>query len=475
MTSAQINVLDFSSIVFDSRSVTAGSLFVAIRGTLSDGHNFIEAAIKAGASGIVCEELPLNTNPAVQYFVVKDSHTTLAELAAEFYGNPSHSLKLVGVTGTNGKTTTATLLYSLFTKLGYCCGLLSTVENRIGEEVIPATHTTPNPVELNALLSSMVKRGVQYCFMEVSSHAMVQKRTTSLLFEGGIFTNLTHDHLDYHGTFREYLDAKKSFFDALPKEAFALTNLDDRNGEVMLQNCNARHCTYSLRTLANYRSKIIETHLDGTLLRINETELWVQFLGRFNAYNLTAIYGAAIELGQEPTEVLAAMSQLTSVEGRLQSITSEEGVLAVVDYAHTPDALKNVLETLNEINKSGRIITVVGCGGDRDKDKRPVMARIAAAHSDQIILTSDNPRSEDPNDILAQMAAGLNNDEMKRTLVIESRASAIKTATTLAKPADIVLIAGKGHEKYQEICGVRTHFDDSQEVRIAFGIEKTKK
>lgn len=464
----EIDLKRVASIEFDSRRVVPGSLFVATRGTKVDGHDYIEKAVDQGATCVVCEDLPAVQRPGVEYIKVDDSHQALSVIAARFYGNPSEKLRLVGVTGTNGKTTTATLLHDLFGKLGYKVGLLSTVVNKIGETQIPTTHTTPDPVTLNSLLSDMVCAGCDYCFMEVSSHALVQRRTAALRFAGGIFTNLTHDHLDYHGTFAEYLRAKKSFFDSLPSDAFALTNLDDKNGMVMLQNCAARKKTYSLRSVSDYHCHIVESHLDGTLLRIDNNELWVHFLGRFNAYNVTAIYGAAIELGAPYGEVLSAMSTLHSVDGRFETIRSTDGRLAVVDYAHTPDALQNVLSTIQDIQNSGAVITVVGCGGDRDNTKRPIMARIAAELSDRVILTSDNPRGEDPNEILRQMEAGLDPVLRRKVLVIENRAQAIRTAAALASQGDIILIAGKGHETYQEIKGVRSHFDDKEQIRDAF-------
>lgn len=465
----KIDLSKIKSIQFDSRRVTPGALFVAVRGTLTDGHRYISSAVEAGAVAIVCEELPAEQKTGVEYFVVADAHRELALLASEFYGNPSTRLKLVGITGTNGKTTTATLLYDLFTALGYCVGLLSTVENRVAGKVSPSTHTTPDAVELNSLLAQMVDAGCDYCFMEVSSHSMVQRRTEGLTFAGGVFTNLTHDHLDYHGTFAEYLKAKKTFFDALPEGAFALTNVDDRNGEVMLQNCAARKATYSLRSLATYHTKVIEAHLDGMLLRVNSIEAWVQFIGRFNAYNLTAVYGVAVELGAAPAEVLAAISTLKPVSGRFDTVRAADGRLAVVDYAHTPDALKNVLDTINELRGAGEVITVVGCGGDRDAAKRPIMATIAADNSSRVILTSDNPRSEDPAEILRQMNAGLDPVQMRKVLTIENRAEAIRTAAVLARPSDIILIAGKGHETYQERNGDRIHFDDREHIAAAFG------
>lgn len=460
--------IQITGIEFDSRRVTPGTMFVAIRGTITDGHQYIDRAIQSGVCAVVCEELPIQINNRVLYLQVADSSLALAHLARAFYDNPSSKLCLVGVTGTNGKTTTATLLHQLFTALGYQVGLLSTVVNRIGNREIAANHTTPDPLELNRLLDQMVVEGCQYCFMEVSSHSVVQKRIEGLTFRGGIFTNLTHDHLDYHGTFRDYLKAKKAFFDALPRNAFALTNADDRNGDVMLQNCKARHRSYSLQSLADYHAKVLENHLDGTLLELNGAQLWVKFIGRFNAYNLTAIYGAAMELGANSDDVLRVLSTLDPVAGRFETIRSSDGKLAIVDYAHTPDALQNVLSTIQDLKGGGRVITVVGCGGDRDTTKRPVMARIAVDVSDQAILTSDNPRTEDPQSILDQMASGLDPVQIRRALIISDRRQAIRTAVTLAKSGDIILIAGKGHETYQEINGIKHHFDDCQEVRRLF-------
>lgn len=457
-----------NAIAFDSRKVQSKTLFVAVHGTQVDGHNYIAKAVQMGASVVVCQTIPTVTSPEVLYLQVEDSAKALSLLAAQYYGNPSQELKLVGVTGTNGKTTTATLLYKLFMGLGYPSGLLSTVVNRVGELEYPATHTTPDPLELNKLLREMVDCGCEYCFMEVSSHGINQKRTQGLQFVGGVFTNLTHDHLDYHKTFAEYLRVKKSFFDSLPKSAFALVNLDDRNGEVMLQNCSAHHRTYSLRSMANYRTRIKESHLDGTLLMVDGTEVWVNFIGRFNAYNVTAIYGTAVELGIAPTEVLQVLSLLHPVAGRFQTVRSNDGRLAVVDYAHTPDALKNVLDTIADLKNGGRVITVVGCGGDRDKTKRPIMAQIAVSGSDKAILTSDNPRSESPRTILDEMTSGLDPLERRAVLVIEDRAEAIRTAVALSGSEDIILIAGKGHETYQEIMGVRHHFDDMEQVTAAF-------
>ena len=463
------------SIESDSRKAAPGSMFVAVRGTLTDGHNYIDKAIGQGAAAVVCEVLPEKLNPEVTYIEVEDSSVALAEIASAFHDHPSRKLKLTGVTGTNGKTTTATLLYDLFTGFGYACGLLSTVVNKIAGRDIAATHTTPDPLELNRLLAEMVDAGCEYCFMEVSSHSLVQNRVHGLHFVGGIFTNLTHDHLDYHKTFAEYLKAKKSFFDILPQEAFALTNIDDRNGEVMLQNCPARHKTYSLRNKANYHCRIIESHLDGMLIEINSSQAWLQFIGRFNAYNLLAIYGTAMELGASKEETLQVMSTLKPVAGRFECIRSVDGKLSIVDYAHTPDALQNVLSTINDLKGGGEIITVVGCGGDRDNSKRPVMARIAAEMSNRAILTSDNPRTEDPAEILRQMQAGLDPTLLPRTLTIADRREAIRTAVALARGGDIILIAGKGHEPYQEIDGVRHHFDDRQQVAEAFGPEPATK
>ncbi len=458
-------------IQFNSRKVEKGDLFVAVRGTQVDGHDYIPDAIAQGASAIVCETLPADElDPAVSYVLVDDSAAALALLAAAYYGHPSQKLRLVGVTGTNGKTTIATLLYDLFTALGHRCGLISTVVYRVGEERIESTHTTPDPLTLNRLMAEMVDAGCDYCFMEVSSHSIVQKRIEGLRFTGGIFTNITHDHLDYHKTFAEYIKAKQGFFNALPKEAFALTNIDDRNGEIMLQNSPARRkVTYSLRNVADYHGRIVEEHLDGMEIEMNRLQVWVQFIGRFNAYNLTAIYGAAMELGQESAEVLRILSTLHPVSGRFEQIRAADGRLAIVDYAHTPDALQNVIDTINELRKEGaQLITVVGCGGNRDTTKRPVMAQVAANGSSRVILTSDNPRFEDPQVILDEMRAGLDKAQMARTLTIADRREAIRTAAALARPGDIILVAGKGHEPYQEIAGVRHHFDDREEVRAAF-------
>ncbi len=444
---------------------------MAVRGTKVDGHDYISDAVAQGASAIVCETLPAgDLDPAVSYVLVEDSAAALAVLAAAYYGHPSDKLRLVGVTGTNGKTTVATLLYDLFTALGHKCGLISTVVYRVAEERIESTHTTPDPLTLNRLMAEMVEAGCDYCFMEVSSHSIVQKRIEKLTFAGGIFTNITHDHLDYHKTFAEYIKAKQAFFTGLPKEAFALTNIDDKNGEVMLQNSPAhRKVTYSLRNVADYHGRIVEEHLDGMEIEMNRQEVWMQFIGRFNAYNLTAIYGAAMELGQKSAEVLRVMSTLTPVSGRFEQIRAADGRLAIVDYAHTPDALQNVIDTINELRKKdAQLITVVGCGGNRDATKRPVMARVAADGSSRVILTSDNPRFEEPQAILDEMRGGLDAEQSARTLVIADRREAIRTAAALARPGDLILVAGKGHEPYQEIAGIRHHFDDREEVRATF-------
>ena len=459
------------NIQFNSRKVESGDLFVAVRGTQVDGHDYIADAIAQGAAAVVCESLPAgDLEPEVSYLLVEDSAEALARLAAAYYGHPSEKLQLVGVTGTNGKTTIATLLYDLFTALGHRCGLISTVVYRVAGERIESTHTTPDPLTLNRLLAEMVDAGCDYCFMEVSSHSIVQQRIQGLKFRGGIFTNLTHDHLDYHKTFAEYLRAKQSFFSILPETAFALTNIDDRNGEIMLQNTAARRrASYSLRNVADYHGRIVEEHLDGMEIEMNRQALWVQFIGRFNAYNLTAIYGAAMELGQDSAEVLRILSTLRPVSGRFEQIRAADGRLGIVDYAHTPDALQNVIDTINELRKAeSGLITVVGCGGNRDATKRPVMARVAAEGSSRVILTSDNPRFEDPQAILDEMRAGLDADQLARTLTIADRREAIRTAAALARPGDIILVAGKGHEPYQEVAGIRHHFDDREEVAAAF-------
>lgn len=458
-----------SGIAIDSREVKPGWLFIAVRGTHIDGHDFIADAIEAGAVAVICEVLPDPVPGDVIFIITGDSASSAGLASSAFYGHPSRKLKLTGVTGTNGKTTIATLLYNLFEALGYKCGLLSTVTNMVHKRSESATHTTPDPVRLNALLAEMVSEGCDYVFMEVSSHAVEQRRIAGLLFSGGIFTNLTHDHLDYHLTFENYLAAKKKFFDSLGKSSFALTNADDRNGAVMLQNCRARKYTYSTRTVADYRCSIVEQDFEGMLLRIDGNEVWTRFIGDYNASNLLAVYAAALLLGAPAPEVLRIVSDLRSVSGRMEVIRSPKGITAIVDYAHTPDAVSNVIQAVNRVRKgSGRLIVVVGAGGDRDTTKRPLMARIAAEGADRLILTSDNPRSEDPEKILDDMQAGLAPDELVKMIRISGRADAIRAAVMFATPGDIVLIAGKGHETYQEIRGVRHHFDDREELKKAF-------
>jgi UDP-N-acetylmuramoyl-L-alanyl-D-glutamate--2,6-diaminopimelate ligase len=457
-----------SAIVFDSRNVTHGSLFVAVKGKLSDGHDFISDAIRSGALAILCENLPENADSHICWIKTRDSAKALGQAAANFYGNPSSSLILVGVTGTNGKTTIATLLYRMFMKLGYKCGLFSTVCNYINGRELPATHTTPDPVRLNSLMAEMVESGCDYVFMEVSSHAADQQRIAGLKFAGGIFTNLTHDHLDYHLTFDNYLAAKKKFFDSLPEESFALVNVDDRNGRVMLQNCKARHYTFSVRTMADFRCNIIEQGFEGMALKIQGEEVWTRFIGDFNASNLLAVYAASELLGASGKEIMTILSELYSVPGRLEVIKSKGGISGIVDYAHTPDALLNVIGTINKIREGGvQLITVVGAGGDRDKTKRPKMAAISAEGSTKVILTSDNPRTEDPEKILDDMERGISPDLKRKTLRIADRREAIKTAVMLASAGDVILVAGKGHETYQEIMGVKYHFDDREELKNA--------
>lgn len=458
--------IDVSAIDFDSRNIKKGHVFVAVKGTVSDGHQFIETAIGQGAVAIVCETLPEKLTEGVTYVEVANSSKALAMMASNFYGNPSENLKLVGVTGTNGKTTVASLLYQLFKKAGYKVGLLSTVKIMVDSKEYKATHTTPDSITINKYLKQMNTEGVEFCFMEVSSHGIHQHRTEGLRFEGGIFTNLTHDHLDYHKTFAEYRDVKKSFFDALPEKAFALVNSDDKNGLVMLQNTKARKHTYALKTYADYKSQILENQLGGLLLKINDAEVWTRLIGNFNAYNILAIYATADLLGLESGEILRLISELESVSGRFQYIVSNQKITAIVDYAHTPDALKNVLETINSIRtKNEELITVVGCGGDRDKTKRPKMGHIASALSTKVIFTSDNPRSEDPEAILKEIEKGVEPQNYKKTLTITDRLQAIKTACQMAQPNDIILIAGKGHETYQEIKGERFDFDDFKIVK----------
>lgn len=453
-------------IDFDSRKIEENDVFIAIRGTLSDGHDYIEKAIQLGATAIICDTLPGNIEKGVTYVQVKDTNTALAFMAANYFDNPSGKLKLVGVTGTNGKTTIASLLFQLFQRAGFKVGLLSTVKIMVDETEYKATHTTPDSITINHYLNEMIEAGVTHCFMEVSSHGIHQKRTEALHFVGGIFTNLSHDHLDYHPTFAEYRDVKKSFFDSLPKTAFALSNIDDKNGTVMLQNTVARKLTYALKTYADFKAQILESQLSGLLLKINDNEVWVKLIGTFNAYNILAIYGTAIELGLDSLEALRLLSDLESVSGRFQYIVSAGNVTAIVDYAHTPDALENVLKTIDDIRtKNEQLITVVGCGGNRDKAKRPIMAKIASDLSDKAILTSDNPRNEDPEVILDEMEQGVDAHNYKKILRITDRKQAVKTACQLAQPNDIILIAGKGHETYQEINGVRHHFDDMETVK----------
>ncbi len=468
-TNKQIDV-----ITFDSRKACEGALFVAQQGAVADGHAFIAKAFEQGCRAILCERVPENVAADACVVVVENTHKALGDVAAEFYDHPSKRLKLVGVTGTNGKTTIATLLHRLMSKMGYKSGLFSTVANYIGDQRSTATHTTPDAVTLQATMQKMVESGCQYCFMEVSSHSVVQHRIEGLDFDGAIFTNLTHDHLDYHKTFDAYIKAKKAFFDNLGHAAFAITNADDKHGNVMLQNTRAKRYSYSLRTMSDFKADVIESTFEGMHMRFDGKEAFMQFVGRFNASNLLAVYSAAVCLGLDANDVLVALSSLTPVDGRFETLRSTTGITAIVDYAHTPDALLNVLSTINDIRQAGQqLISVVGCGGDRDKTKRPEMAHEAAVASDRVILTSDNPRSEEPTEIIAQMKAGLTADEMKKTISITDRREAIRTAIAFAGKGDIVLIAGKGHETYQEIKGVRHHFDDREEVQQAFA-ENTK-
>ncbi|MBU1821702.1 MAG: UDP-N-acetylmuramoyl-L-alanyl-D-glutamate--2,6-diaminopimelate ligase [Bacteroidetes bacterium] len=466
--------LSITSIVLDSRRAHDGSLFVAVRGTQTDGHNFIEKAIELGARAILCEELPAQTRADVTYIQVLDSAKAMGLMASAFYGHPSRQLHLVGVTGTNGKTSVATLLFRMFRALGYRCGLLSTVQNQIEDEVIPATHTTPDSVTLNGLLATMLRQKCTYVFMEVSSHSVVQQRITGLTFAGGIFTNITHDHLDFHKTFDNYIKAKKGFFDQLPRHAFALVNIDDRRGAVMVQNTAAKVETYSLQTMATFKGKLLSETLFGMHMELNGQEVWFRLIGRFNAYNLLAVYGAAVLLGEAPEEILSALSELDSPPGRFEQVRSGRDVVGIVDYAHTPDALQNVLETITELRLANeqvhipRIITLVGCGGNRDAEKRPKMAAIACKFSDWVILTSDNPRFEEPQDILDQMLQGVPPLDHKKVTVLADRREAIRKACADAQPGDIILIAGKGHETYQEIKGVKYDFDDREVLREAF-------
>ncbi|OWP87949.1 UDP-N-acetylmuramoyl-L-alanyl-D-glutamate--2,6-diaminopimelate ligase [Flavobacterium covae] len=455
-----------NQIHFDSRKIETNDIFVAIRGTLSDGHQYIEKAISLGATTIICEQLPKTCLENITYIKVQDTNTALAQLANNFYEKPSNKLILVGVTGTNGKTTIASLLYQMFKRAGYKVGLLSTVKIMVNTTEYKATHTTPDSLTINHFLNQMVQEGCEYCFMEVSSHGVHQKRTEGLFFAGGVFTNLSHDHLDYHSTFAEYRDVKKMFFDHLPKTAFALTNIDDKNGSVMLQNTQARKKTYALKTYADYKAVILENQLSGLQLKINEQDVWTRLIGTFNAYNLLAIYAVAVELGIDKIEALRLLSELESVSGRFQFIVSKEKITTIVDYAHTPDALENVLNTINDIRtKNEQLITIVGCGGDRDRTKRPIMARIATEMSSKVILTSDNPRTENPQAIIEEMEAGITAENFKKYVSIIDRKQAIKTACQIAENGDIILIAGKGHETYQEVNGIRHDFDDMKIVQ----------
>ena len=461
--------IEITGVNIDSRRIKEGHLFVAMKGTQVDGHKFVPKAVELGAKAVLCEDMPEQKAEGVTYVQVESTEDAVGKVATTFHGNPSTKLKLVGVTGTNGKTTIATLLYNMFTKMGHKCGLLSTVCNYIVDEAIPADHTTPDPIELNALLDRMVQAGCEYAFMECSSHAIAQKRIGGLTFAGGIFTNLTRDHLDYHKTFENYRNAKKAFFDSLPKTAFAITNADDKNGMVMVQNTKATVKTYSTRSVADFKARIIECHFEVMYLEMDGHEVGVQFIGKFNVSNLLAVYGAAVMLGKSPEDVLVVMSTLHSVSGRLEPIHSPEGYTAVVDYAHTPDALENVLNAIHEVlDGKGHVITVCGAGGNRDKGKRPLMAQEAVKQSDKVIITSDNPRFEEPQDIINDMLAGLNAQQMKKVISIVDRREAIRTACMMAQKGDVILIAGKGHENYQEVKGVKHHFDDHEVVKECF-------
>jgi UDP-N-acetylmuramoyl-L-alanyl-D-glutamate--2,6-diaminopimelate ligase len=464
--------VEVKDLQIDSRKIKPGAVFVAVKGSAEDGHGFIEKAVGTGAIAVVCEEMPLLKKEGVVYVQVENSAAAAGYMAHNFFGQPSAKMKLVGVTGTNGKTTIVTLLYKLFTSLGYKCGLLSTVENHIGDKIVPATHTTPDAISLNALLKEMADEGCTHVFMESSSHAIQQHRITGLQFAGGLYSNITHDHLDYHKTFDEYIRVKKSFFDSLSSSAFAISNADDKRGTVMLQNTPAKKYFYSLRTLADFKGKILENSLTGLLMTVNDVEVHFRLIGEFNAYNLLAVYGAAICMGEDKLEVLRCLSVLTGAEGRFEYMVSvKDKVIAIVDYAHTPDALLNVLATIKKLKKGyEQVITVVGCGGDRDKTKRPVMAAAACEHSDRVIFTSDNPRSEDPAQIILDMENGLSAAAKRKYISIVDRKEAIKTAISLAKSEDIILVAGKGHEKYQEIKGVKTHFDDKEIVKEMFEV-----
>ena len=461
--------ISVNAIQIDSRKITPSSVFVAIRGVQADGHAFIDTAIEKGATVIVCDILPNTIKEGITYLVVENTNAAVAMMAHQFYDLPSTKMKLVGVTGTNGKTTVATLLFKLFTELGYTCGLISTVENHIGNNIIPSTHTTPDAIQLNVLLDQMVQAGCTHVFMECSSHAIHQHRITGLQFTGAAFTNITLDHLDYHKTFEEYIDVKKSFFDHLPKQAFALSNLDDKNGANMLVDTKAKKLTYALHAPSNYKGKILENQLTGLVMLVNDVEVHCRLIGTFNAYNFLAVYGIAIQLGEPSEKVLTILSALTGAEGRFDYIISNEKIIGIVDYAHTPDALENVLETIAKLRKGGeQVITVVGCGGDRDKTKRPIMAQVACDLSTRVFLTSDNPRTEDPNDILNDMEQGLSSAAKRKYIKIVDRKEAIKAAVSVAAPGDIILIAGKGHEKYQDIKGVKTHFDDKEILQNLF-------
>jgi UDP-N-acetylmuramoyl-L-alanyl-D-glutamate--2,6-diaminopimelate ligase len=462
---------EVEGLAFDSRKVQKNHVFFAIRGAHTDGHHYMSTAIERGAVALVCEQLPNEINPVLTYIQVENAAEALGLMASAFYGHPSSKLILVGVTGTNGKTTIASLLHRMVMDMGHSAGLLSTIQYLINDEVYPASHTTPDQLQMNQLMANMVDAGCTYCFMEVSSHAIDQSRIAGLDFDGAIFTNITHDHLDYHKTFDAYLKAKKQFFDGLKANAFAITNLDDKNGMVMLQNTKAQKLTYSMRTLADFRNKLLESHFDGTLMSINNKEVWTHFVGKFNGYNLLAVYGAAIALGFDSDKVLIELSKLKPVAGRFEVIASPMGQYAIVDYAHTPDALENVLSTIDDMrSKNEQLICVVGAGGDRDKTKRPEMAAIACRYSTRVILTSDNPRTEDPLAILKDMEAGVDPMHRKSTITIADRKEAIKTAVLLAQTGDIILIAGKGHEDYQEVNGVKHHFDDREEIKKAFEI-----
>lgn len=463
--------IEISDVQFDSRKIQKKGLFIAIKGTISDGHQYIQNTIKEGAIAIIVEQLPSQLNDNITYVQVANSYNALGVIAANFYNNPSERIKLVGVTGTNGKTTIVSLLHQLFTLLNNKVGMLSTIENKILDKVIPSTHTTPDPLQINYLLNDMIKRGCEYCFMEVSSHALAQGRVNSLHFSAGVFTNITQDHLDYHHTFSEYRDVKKSFFDSLNKDAFALVNKDDKNGSKMLEGTKAKKLSYALKSLANYRCKVLENQFEGMLLQINKVDVWVKLIGDFNAYNILAVYAVAKQFDFEDYEVLTALSMLNAAEGRFQFIRNEDAITGIVDYAHTDDALKNVLSTINTIRTNTEsLITIVGCGGDRDKSKRPLMAQVACNLSTQVIITSDNPRSENPDDIIQDMIAGLSPVQKKKVLVITDRRQAIMTAGKLANESDIILLAGKGHEKYQEINGEKFPFDDMEELKQSLNI-----